>query len=183
MLHTPRPLFRDIVIVATLSLVAAGSATAETTARAERFQAIITCQKITDAAQRLACFDTAVAQLEQATAREEIVVMDRAQIKQTRKSLFGLSLPSIAIFGSDRSENAPEQEGVNFIEGKISRAAIGSAGKWMFVLEDGARWSQTELTRMRMPKPGDSIRIRKTALGGYMANINDRPAIRVKREN
>ena len=54
---------------------------------------------------------------------------------------------------------------------------------WMGLGGDGARWAQTELTRMRSPKAGDSIRIRKTALGGYMANINDRPAIRVKREN
>jgi hypothetical protein len=179
----PRHTVRNTCILTSATLLATGHAFAEKRPSAERFQAIVACQKISEAQQRLQCFDASVAQLEQATARDEIVVMDRTQIKETRKSLFGLSLPSIAIFGSDRSENGQEKEGVSFIDGKIARAAPGPSGKWFFVLDDGARWAQTELTRMRSPKAGDSIRIRKTALGGYMANINDRPAIRVKREN
>ena len=183
MKHMPRHTIRDTWIIALAALLATGPAVAERRPSAERFQAIVACQKISEAQQRLQCFDASVAQLEQATARDEIVVMDRTQIKQTRKSLFGLSLPSISIFESDRSDNGQEQEGVSVIDGKIARAAPGPSGKWFFVLDDGARWAQTELTRMRSPKVGDSIRIRKTALGGYMANINDRPAFRIKREN
>ena len=85
--------------------------------------------------------------------------------------------------GQSSKAAASEEDGVDFIESKIASLRQFSGGKWLFVLEDGARWSQTEPARLRSPKVGDTIRIRKAALGSYLANINGRTAIRVKREN
>ena len=112
------------------------------------------------------------------------------QVTKARKTLFGLDLPDLGLFGRTRSKTADEaaktsgeEEGVEFLEAKIASARLGPDRKWSFVLEDGARWAQTELKDIPTPKTGQPILIRKAALGSYLARINDRPAIRVKRLN
>ena len=149
--------------------------------RPEIFQKLVDCRAVPDSAQRLACYDAQVSLLDAAETREEVVVVDRAQIKKARKSLFGLTLPSLSMFGGDKDDGT--EEGFSFIESKIAAIKTTPDGKYAFKLEDGARWTQTEYQSMRTPKVGDTIRIRKAALGSFMANINERPAIRVKREN
>lgn len=141
------------------------------------FQKLVDCRAITDRDQRLACYDAQVALLDEAEAKKDVVVVDKVQIKQAKKSLFGLSFGKVPFFGTK------DDEGDNFIESKITSARTGPSGKWLFVLEDGARWSQTEYDSIRQPKSGDAIRIKKTSLGGFMANINGGHGIRVKREN
>lgn len=148
--------------------------------RPEIFQKLIDCRALPDSAQRLACYDEQVARIDVAESRAEVVVVDRAQIKKARKSLFGLTLPSFSLFDNDNEDGT---EGFSFIESKITAIRTTPDGKYSFRLEDGAQWAQTEYQSMRTPKVGDSIRIRKAALGSFMANINERPAIRVKREN
>lgn len=150
-------------------------------ARPEIFQKLVDCRSVPDSAQRLACYDAQVSLLDAAESREEVVVVDRAQIKKARKSLFGLTLPSLSLLGGDKDDST--EEGFTFIESTIAAIKMTPDGKYAFKLEDGARWTQTEYQSMRTPKVGDKIRIRKAALGSFMANINDRTAIRVKREN
>lgn len=148
--------------------------------RPEIFQKLVDCRAVADSAQRLACYDAQVSLLDDAESRAEVVVVDRSQINKARKSLFGLTLPSLSLFGSDKDDGT---EGFSFIESKIAAIKATPDGKYAFRLEDGARWTQTDTQSIRTPKVGDTIRIRKAALGSYMANINERPAIRVKREN
>lgn len=146
------------------------------------FQKLIDCRGLSDNGQRLACFDAQVALLDEAEAKQEVVVVDKGQIKQAKKSLFGLSVGKLPFFGNKSGDDSSE-EGDNYIDSKISGVRMGPSGKWIFTLEDGARWSQTEYDTIRQPKNGDAIRIKKTTLGGYMANINGGHGIRVKREN
>jgi hypothetical protein len=90
----------------------------------------------------------------------------------------------LGLFGGNDAQTvarSSEEEGIGYIEAKLTDARQTQDGKWLLVLEDGARWAQTDTANIRTPKPGDVIRIRKAALGSYMANINGRPAIRVRR--
>ena len=48
------------------------------------------------------------------------------------------------------------------------------------MVEDGARWKQTD-GRALYPKVGDKIRIRRAALGSFMANINKDVGFKVVR--
>lgn len=146
--------------------------------------ALLACQHMTDAAQRLACFDTESAKLAAALNRKDVVVVSRTEVKAAQKSVFGLALPRLGVFGGDNATNpaaATEEEGVGYIEAKLESARQGPDGKWIFVLDDGARWAQSDTSNIRLPKAGDMIRIRRAALGSFMANINGRPAIRVRR--
>lgn len=170
-------------IIATPAMSSAGE---QREPRADAFRKLVDCRGVKEDAARLACYDAQVAALDSAEANRDVLVVDRKQIQKTKKTLFGLSLPALAIFGDDDEAGAGKAEQVNEIETTIKSAAPirGQAGRWMITLEDGARWAQTESRSMsRDPKPGMKIRIRKAAMGSYFANIEGQTAIRVRREN
>jgi hypothetical protein len=151
--------------------------------RSPAFQKLVDCRAVTESAARLACFDAQVAALEQAERSKNIVIADKAQVKQARRSLFGFSLPKIALFGDGAKDEAEEEE-FERIETTIQSARQLGDGRWFIILEDGARWMQTDSQQMGRPaKPGDKIAIRKAAMGSFFANVNGQRAIRMKREN
>jgi hypothetical protein len=78
--------------------------------------------------------------------------------------LFGFSLPKMPFFGGDDSQ---ENE-ADFIESRVRSARPTGYNKWLIELEDGGTWQTTEPdTRGASPKVGDSVRIRKGAMGSY----------------
>lgn len=145
---------------------------------------LVECRSIADDAGRLACYDLQVKQLDQAERNADVVVVDRTQIRKARRSLFGLTLPDISIFGDRDERGAPEEEGVTKIESTILRATQNGNGRWVLTLEDGAKWVQADTrTVARSPRPGMPIVIRRAAMGSFLANIDKQIAIRVDRFN
>lgn len=138
------------------------------------------CRQVTPDAERLACYDRQVAALEAAEAAREIAVVDRQQIRRTRRSLFGLTLPDLGIFGGDRDEG-DDGAAVNEINSTILAIGTGADGRTTYRLQDNSVWVQTE-GRAGFPRSGEAIRIRRGPLGAYLANIAGRPAIRVIRQ-
>ncbi|WP_109354180.1 hypothetical protein [Sphingorhabdus sp. EL138] len=139
---------------------------------------LISCKNIVDAEQRLACFDAKVAALETAQSNNELVIADREQVREARRGLFGLSLPRIKLFGGGDKKS----ETVNQIESKIVSARQLRDGKWLMKLEDGALWRQTEVkSTMRSPKAGDTIVVKRGALGSFVAKVNGGRPVKVKR--
>ncbi len=140
---------------------------------------LIACKDIADPTARLACFDEKVTALETAQSTNQVVIADREQVREARQGLFGLSLPRIKLFGGDGDEG----DQIEQIEGVVKSARRLRSGKWQIELEDGAVWLQTDSPRssMRDPKAGDSIVIKRAALGSYMAKIKDGRGFRVKR--
>lgn len=138
------------------------------------FQAVLDCKAIADPAARLACYDKAVGEMDAARAAKDLVVTDRATVREARRGLFGLSLPRLKLFGGSESEEVTE------IESTIAAIRSAPDGNPVFTLADGARWKQTE-GRNTFPKVGHAIRIRQAAMGSYMANINGKAAVRVVR--
>lgn len=143
--------------------------------RAEIFQKLIDCRAIKSDAERLACFETQAARIDAAEANKDVLVIDRSQATKARKEGFGL--PAKPILGG----GALPGEGITDVRSTIREARLLRSNKWFLVLSDGARWFQTELKTIRDPKPGQGIRIRKAALGSYIANIDGQPGVRVKR--
>ncbi len=163
-------------------VVAPASAQKEPPKRPEAFEKLISCRAIADPAARLACYDTQVERLDTAEKNSEVVVLDKAEVKKARRGLFGFTIPDLGIFGGRKSE-VDDIEKITEIESTIKSAGVNRAGKWSFIIEDGARWVQTDTANIRTPKVGMKIRIREAALGSYFANIDDRPGVRVRREN
>ena len=173
-------MFRPAVILASLGLVALPVQARDKEADIAGptpavFRAVLDCQAVADPGARLSCYDRAVAALNAAKAGNDLVVTDRATVREAKKGLFGLALPSLKLFGDGKDEEVTE------IESRISAIRMAGDGFPTFTLEDGARWKQTD-GRNTYPKPGQKIRIRKAALGSYMASINDQPGVRVVRQ-
>ena len=153
-------------------------------ARPELFQKVIDCRAITDATARLACFDTQVANLDAAETRQDVVIVDKAQVKKAKRTLFGLTLPTLAIFGGktdDKAATADQSD--EAIETVIKSAYVNRLGKLTIIIDDDAKWVQIDTRVVNTPKPGQSIRIRRESLGSFFANINKQAAIRMRREN
>ncbi|ARS27575.1 hypothetical protein KC8_09750 [Sphingomonas sp. KC8] len=176
-----------LVIVACIVAIPATSLAAEQREpRADAFRKLIDCRAVQESAARLACYDSQVAVLDSAEASNELVIVDQNQIRKTKKTLFGLSLPNLAIFDNDRKSDSDRNEELTEIESKIKNAypIRGQSGRWIIILEDGARWAQAESRQLsRDPKPGMAVKIRKAAMGSYFANIDGQTAIRMRREN
>ena len=141
---------------------------------------LVDCRSIAQPEERLACFDREVAALDAAEASKQIVVVDKEQIRKTRRSLFGLELPDLGVFGGD--DKSDDAEEVSRLEAKIKTASRGRYGQWSFELEDGARWVQTDDHVLAIePKAGDTILIKRASFGSYMANVNGQRTFRIQR--
>lgn len=159
-------------------LVAGGSAAAAPPAqRPEAFQALTRCRAIGEPAERFACLERSAAALEAAADKGEIVIIDRQQIRTTKRTLFGLPIPSLEILGG----GGPEEE-ISQVEGTIAGASRDADSRWILRLADGARWQQIDDRVLPLsPKAGDKVTIRRASLGTFMMQIRGRAGIRVKR--
>lgn len=166
-----------VTLVGTATAVWAKDRDKEPPPQPEAYRALVACRTLTEPAQRLACFDREVAAVEQATASGEIVMTDKATMRETRRGLFGFRLPSLKIFGGGDDDD--EVKEVNTTIASVSTFGYGS---WRLTLADGAVWEQTDTQRLVFdPEAGDKIRIKQAAMGTFMANIDGQHAIRVRR--
>jgi len=161
-------------------LVSTGSAAlaADDEPPPKAFSDVIACRTIADTQERLACYDATVAELEGAADSKTVVVLSGEAVKETRRGLFGLSLPRIGLFkgGDDDEESLKE------ITSTITRLS-GGTGHWIVTLDDGTVWEQTDGVFTRKPEVGQTIVIKRAAFGSYMGRINNGAAFRVKRRS
>lgn len=175
---TRHPAIIAAALLALSPAPAAAQQQAEAEARPAAFEALVRCRAIADAAARLSCFDTAAAALEQAAASRDLVVVDRAQIRESRRRLFGLPLPRLGIFG-----DGDDEEQVSSIESTVASAHQVGYGRWVVRLQDGSTWAQTDNEVLAgRPRQGQPVKVERGALGSYRMRVNNQPAIRVQRQ-
>jgi hypothetical protein len=174
---------RLFVIAVILALFSAGTGFAKppkrAQARPEAFEALVRCRPIPDSEARLRCYDAATAGLQDAADRRDLVVVDRKQMREAKRTLFGLEVPNLNIFGGDDDH----EEQISSVEGVIASAVTDANGHWVVRLEDGATWAQTDSAALALrPRPGQKVKIVRAAMGSYMMRVNGQPGIRVKRQ-
>lgn len=150
-------------------------------ARPAAFEALIHCRGIADAAARLQCFDAAAEALQNAQERRDVVIVDRAQVREGRRRLFGLTLPSIPIFGGGNDNDQNDADQVRTVEGVVASVGTDSSGRWTIALQDGAVWNQADGNVIVPPRAGQHVVINRSALGSFMMRVNNQPGIRVRR--
>ncbi|MBN8832142.1 MAG: hypothetical protein J0G94_16335 [Sphingomonadales bacterium] len=171
----------SIALATGLILPAAATASSKSGTDGGALRPLLDCRQIGSAQDRLACFDRESAALDQANERKEITVLDKEEVRKTRRSLFGFSLRGVPLLGGDDDENAPA-------EAKSMKATIASArslghGRWQFELEDGGTWTTLEPVTGRLPAAGKPVEIKRAALGSYLGNIDGDRAVRMRRVN
>lgn len=165
-----------------LVAIAALPATAATRTPAV-LQALGDCRALTDNAARLACYDKAAAGIADATAKREIVVLDREEVRATRKGLFGFTLPKLNFFGSDKdAKDDTGREEIAEIDVVVKSARPFGYQLWRMTMEDGAVWVTNEASTLITPRAGSKVHIKRAALGSYFIKVDGSRAVKGRRE-
>jgi hypothetical protein len=176
MLLFARRVFASLVLAAVVAAPAAAGGKDKPDARAPLFDQVVQCRAIADQTQRLACYDKAVAALDQAEKAHKIDVMDKSQVHEARRSLFGFSLPKIHLFGNG------DDEEVTQIDAVVASTTRDRDNRLIFTIDSGARWHQIDDRTVVGVKRGVKVTIKDAAFGSYFANF-PHGAMRVRREN
>jgi hypothetical protein len=169
-------MIRLIVAVVALGLAGAAFAADEPPAA---IKALSACRTIADNAQRLACYDREAGALVQSVERNETVVLDKQEVRKTKRSLFGFSLPKLPFFGGDKDPDKEEPEFTQ-IETPIKTVRNIGYGKFRFTIDDGAQWETTEGINA-FPKPGEKVVIKKGLMGSYFIKFEGSRSVKGRR--
>lgn len=166
-----------------MAVAAAAPATAAPSRQPAVLQALGDCRAIADGAARLACYDKAAAGIADATAKKDIVVLDRDEVRATRRGLFGFSLPKLNLFGGKEPADEAAREEITEIDVVVQAARPTGNGMWRMTMEDGATWTTTEASPLVNPRPGSKVHIKRGALGSYFIRVDGVRGVRGQRSN
>ena len=145
--------------------------------RAATLAELARCRTVPDDSTRLVCFDRAAAALDSAERAGEVVVLDREQVRETNRRLFGFE---VANPFAGRAGSEPLMEA---IETTLVSARPSGDDKWIFKLADGSEWRQIDSGSVRFSnREGEAVRVRRASLGSYMLTIESSRAVRVRRQ-
>lgn len=146
----------------------------------QAFIDLLDCRKIADPQARLACYDGKTAIVAQATEKHDIVVTDRAEIRQTKRGMFGFAIPTSRLFGGGSDDSKDDE--VNRLDSTIAAARHARDGGWVVSLAIGGTWQQTDDKALALaPKVGQKVSVTNGALGSYFVSINGQIAIKMRR--
>jgi hypothetical protein len=137
-------------------------------------KALGACRAIADNAQRLACYDREAGALLQSVESKETVVLDKQEVRKTKRSLFGFALPKLPFFGNDKDEKEDE---FTQIEEPIQTVRSIGYGRFRFTLGDGATWETTEGINA-FPKAGQKVLIKKGLMGSYFIRFEGNRSVK-----
>ena len=174
------------ILSPSLAIVLLGSQNcyAQTSKSLNSLSDIYACADISDATERLACYDTSVGRLESAEKSGDIVALSRTEIDQAKKDNFGLKqdtnttiellakkdTPKLPTAPARSEVKKPEKskkrekreksaslkiDDIDKVELEIERTKTFGYEKTRFYLTNGQVWDQVDNYRIRVPKPKD----------------------------
>jgi hypothetical protein len=173
-----------------LSLAAVGCLALATSAIAEdnpgdasdqRMDALRACLAEQSDASRLACYDRAARAIVAATDSGDLRVVNRAEVRETRRKLFGFSLPDFSLFKDKGTRDEEKIENLTTSISAVRRADSRTPG-WLLTTAEGAVWELTNVPRRMMtPKVGQPMEIRSASLSSYFVRVNGQPGVKASR--
>ena len=169
----------SLLITAAFAIAAGGVANARgpvATGTPGNVQRLLGCRAINDNAQRLACFDRETAAVDQAIARKDLVLIDRARATAAKRSLFGFSVPDFGgLFGGSGDE-------VKEISSSVTSFTHNAYQGWIIRLADGSQWAQTDDAQLGLPpEKGQKVVVHRGSFGAFFLRLNGQPGFKVKR--
>lgn len=140
------------------------------------------CRSIAADAARLACFDRASSALVAAAEQGDLSVVNREEVRKTRRKLFGFSLPDLGIFGrNDKAREKDAADEIKILNTTIARVRNTRDGMEI-VTAEGAVWQiDNPPRRLMTPKPGQPVEFRKGSLSSYFIRINGQGGVKGRR--
>lgn len=140
------------------------------------FNNVLACRQITIEAERLACFDRSVAAFEDARQRQQVAVIDNEDVREARRSLFGLSLPRIRLL-----EGSGMEEREDTYAGTIRSVRMVRGDRWVVQIDD-AVWQTTESGYFQSPpRVGQQAVVTRGPLGSFRMSIEGRAGLKATR--
>lgn len=168
-----------VLLLAFTAPAAAQSSPTSSAPQSRHLTAIEACRAIGADSARLACFDREAAALVSASRSGELSVVNRADMRTARRSLFGFALPKLPFFAGDKSAD----EVPDLLESTISSARAIANGRYRVQIAAGdAVWETTEASnRLSAPRVGEKIVISKGALGSYFLRFDGQNGVKGRR--
>lgn len=139
------------------------------------------CRALPGASERLACYDTKVGVLLGAVDAGDVRLVDREQVRKTRRQLFGLSLPEVDILKPDEKDKDTGEDPELFETTIASARQIGPSS-WRFTTAEDAVWEINNPPRkIAQIKAGDKVVFKKASLGYYFIRINGQLGVKGRR--
>jgi hypothetical protein len=138
------------------------------------------CRAIPAAEARASCFDAAARSLEAAVAAKEITIVTRQDVRDTRRSLFGFTLPRVGLFTGDDDRDGggrPTEDFQQIDTTIISARTVANGRVELRIAEGEAVWVTTDPMPFP-PKPGRKVRIRKGAMSNYFIAVEGERSVR-----
>lgn len=138
---------------------------------------IYACTQISDAADRLACFDREVGAVKSKQAEGAFTAIDTKTAETLQRESFGFSIPSLPRLKlpGGGSGALPEQV--------MTVAGVLSGGPLRITMTNGQVWRQVDADRNRGIKPGAEVVIQRAAFGSFLLTPKTGGiGVRVRRE-
>lgn len=127
MSHSSRFLFTSLLSFGVSVAALSNSAFAQDSniEEANELSAVFACKSETDPMERLACYDSAVGQFEQAQKTGELITVSKSQIEEVERDSFGFSIPSLPNLG--KLFGGGGQKSGNALTEPVSESSVKSA--------------------------------------------------------
>jgi hypothetical protein len=167
------------LVAGTVLLVCSSSVAAEQASSDRVLMTLTGCREVATPSARLECFEKSTNALESAVRAKDVTILDRQDIRNARRSLFGFTLPRFGLFGrGDREHEPSENNDFEELTTTVSSVRLAANGRVELRLADGdAVWATTDPMPFP-PKPGAKVRIRKGAIGNYFIAVEGLRTVR-----
>jgi hypothetical protein len=140
------------------------------------------CRALPGSSERLACYDAKVGVLLGAVEAGDLRLVDREQVRKTRRQLLGLSVPEVDILKPDATDQAQDKDTSDLFETTIASARQVAPTTWRFTTVEGAVWEINNPPRRIAPiNAGDRAVFKKASLGYYFIRINGQIGVKGRR--
>ncbi|OBX19142.1 hypothetical protein A9995_08360 [Erythrobacter sp. QSSC1-22B] len=164
-------------MVSAASVAVAHDSPASQVSSSDHIAELKACRGIAVEAQRLACFDRSVGAIIAAADSGEVKVVDREDVRETRRSLFGFALPRLGIFGS-----VDDEEDISMLTSSITGVRRLPRDTYIITIAEGSKWQVNNAPlRLRPPEVGNSIVLKKASLGSFLIRIDGQIGVKGRR--
>lgn len=140
---------------------------------------IRSCRSLASDSERAACYDSAASALIGAVDSGDVRLVDREQVRQSRRQLFGTSAPELDILKSDGKD---ADDKTDLLETTIVSAVKTGLASWRFTTAEGAVWEINNPPRNIAPiRLNDKVVFKRASLGFFFVRINGQTGVKGRR--
>ena len=168
-----------VILLAAAAPAGAQSGRPGSSPPSRHLSALEACRAIQADPARLACFDREAGALLTASRGGELSVVNRADMRTARRSLFGFALPKLPFFAGDKSADEVPDTLDSTI---VSAQSIANDLYRIKIAAGDALWETTDSPMsLSAPRGGQKIVISKAALGSYFLRIDGQVGVKGRR--